>query len=74
MVVVPNIDVVRREVLIGSTTKLGNRLGVVSIIRNLSWSSTVPIATTRVVGILQMVFTTLIITNHVNRIANRLIL
>jgi hypothetical protein len=36
MVVVPNIDVVRKEVLIGSATKLGNGSGGVSVLRNLN--------------------------------------
>jgi hypothetical protein len=30
MVVVPNIDVIRKGVLIGSTTKLGNEGGVLA--------------------------------------------
>jgi hypothetical protein len=67
MVVVPNINVVRRGVLIGFTTKLGNELGGVLIGRNLSRSSVLPIAITRVVGIPQMVFTNSITTTHVNR-------
>jgi hypothetical protein len=67
-IVVPNIDVVRKGVLIGSTTKLGS--GGVSTVRNLNRSSTLPTAITRVVGIPQMVFTNLIMITHVNRIAN----
>jgi hypothetical protein len=36
MVVAPNIHVVKRGILIGSIAKLGNKLGGVSIVRNLS--------------------------------------
>ncbi len=46
-----NIDVVRRGVLIGSTTKLGNKSGGVLIGRNLSQSSTLLATTIGVVGI-----------------------
>ncbi len=35
-IIAPNIDVARRRVLIGSTTKLGSRSSGVSVIRNLS--------------------------------------
>jgi hypothetical protein len=45
-IVTPNIDVVKRGVLIGSVAKLGIGLGGVSVIRNLSQSSALPIATT----------------------------
>jgi hypothetical protein len=71
MVVALNINVVRREGLIGSTTKLGSGSNGVSTIRNLNRSSALPTIFTRVVGILQMVFTNLIMTTHVNRIADR---
>jgi hypothetical protein len=71
MVVAPNINVIRRGILIGFATKLGSKLSGVSTIRNLSQSSAPPIATTRVIGILQMVFTNLIMTTHVNRTLNR---
>jgi hypothetical protein len=43
MVVAPNINVVRKETLIRSTTKLGSGLGGVSAIRNLSRSLALPI-------------------------------
>jgi hypothetical protein len=69
-IITPNINVVRRGILIGSVTKLGSELGGVLIGRNLSRSSVLPITTTRVVGILQMVFTNMIITIHVNMIAD----
>ncbi len=58
MVVVLNITVVRRGVLIGSITKLGNELNGVLGIRNLNQSSTLLVAITIVVGTLQMVTTT----------------
>jgi hypothetical protein len=59
-IVAPNIDVVKRGILIKSTTKLGSGSSGVSIIRNLSQSLALPTTTTGVVGILQMVFTNLI--------------
>jgi hypothetical protein len=46
---------------------LGSELGGVLVTKNLSWSSTLPIATTRVVGTPQMVFTNAITTTYVNR-------
>jgi hypothetical protein len=65
MVVAPNIDVIRKGVLIGSATKLRSGLGGILAVRNLNQSSTLPISTIRVLGIPQMVFTNLTIT-HVN--------
>jgi hypothetical protein len=65
--VAPNMNVVRGGILIGSATKLGNGLGGVLTRRNLSRSSALPIATTRVVGTPQMVFTNLIMITHVNK-------
>jgi hypothetical protein len=35
-IVMPNINVVKREVLIGSTTKLGNESRGILVVRNLS--------------------------------------
>ncbi len=66
-VVAPNIDVVKRGVLIGFTAKLGSGLGGVSIIRNLNQSLAL-LAIIGVVGIPQMVFTNPIMTTHVNKI------
>jgi hypothetical protein len=40
MVITPNTNVVRGEILIGSTTNLGNGLGGVIARRNLSQSNT----------------------------------
>jgi hypothetical protein len=65
MVVAPNMDFVRKGVIIISTTKLGSRSNGILARRNLSQSSALPIATTRVVNTLQMVFTNPIITIHV---------
>ncbi len=70
-IVAPNIDVVKRGILIGYATKLGNGLGGVSIVRNLSRNLALPTTIIRVVGIPQMVFTNLLMTTHVNMIANR---
>jgi hypothetical protein len=70
-VVAPNIDVVRRGVLIGSATKLGNGSSGISVIRNLSRSLALPTTTTGVVGIPQMVFTNPITTLHVNMTIDR---
>jgi hypothetical protein len=35
-IVAPNIDVIRRGILIGFAAKLGSKLGEVSAVRNLS--------------------------------------
>jgi len=70
MVVVPNIDVVKKGVLIGFIVKLGSESDGVSIGRNLSGSLALPIAIIGVVGIPQIVFTNLIMVTHVNRTAN----
>jgi len=70
-VVVPNINVVKRGILIGSTLKLGSRSNGVSTGRNLNRSSTLLIYIIRVVHTLQMVFTNSITTTHVNKAANR---
>jgi hypothetical protein len=58
MVVALNIIVVKREVLIGSTTKLGNWLSGVLGVKNLNQNLALPKATIRVVGKPQMVTTT----------------
>ncbi len=70
MVVAPNINVVKKGVLIGFIVKLGSESDGVSVGRNLSGSLVLPIAIIGVVGIPQMVFTNLIMTTHVNRTAN----
>jgi len=51
MVVAPNIDVVRKGVLIGSVTKLSSGLGGVSTRRNVNRSSMLPTTNIRSVGI-----------------------
>jgi len=48
-IVAPNIDVVKRGVLIGSIIKLGSGSSGISVIRNLSRSSALPTSTTGVV-------------------------
>jgi len=70
-IVVPNINVVRRGVLIRSITKLDSGLGGILTVRNLSQSLALPIATTGVVDIFQMMFTNSIIIIHVNRTTDR---
>ncbi len=66
-VVAPNIDVVRRGELIESVIKLGSRSSGVLAVRNLSQSLALLTNTNGVVGTLQMVFTNLIMTTHVNK-------
>jgi hypothetical protein len=70
MVIAPNIDVVKRGILIGSIAKLGSALGGVLVGRNLSQSLVLLVVITRVVGIPQMVFTNPIIATHGNRTTN----
>jgi len=70
-IVRPNMDVVRKGVLIAYATNLGSGLGGISARRNLSCSLTLPTTTNGVVGTPQMVFTNLIMTIHVNRTTNR---
>ncbi len=67
IVVAPTMDFVRRGVLIGFATKLGNGSSGVLARRKLNGSLTLPTTTTRVVGTPQMVFINLIMTTHVNR-------
>jgi hypothetical protein len=69
-IVLPNMDVVRRGVLIGSVAKLGSELGGVLVGRNLHRSFALPIATTGVVGTLHMVFTNPIMIIHVEMIVD----
>jgi len=70
-IVAPNIDVVKRGILIGSIAKLGSGLGGVLARRNLSQSSVLPTTSIRVVGIPQMVFINSITSTHRNMTANR---
>ncbi len=56
--------------LIGSAVKLGSGLGGILVRRKLNGSTTLPIATTGVVGTRHMVFTNPIMTTHVNRIVD----
>jgi len=68
---VPNINVIKRGVLIRSVTKLGSGSSGVLAIRNLSQSLTLPTTTIGIVGIPQVVFTNWITTTHVNKTTNR---
>jgi hypothetical protein len=70
MVVAPNIDVVKRGVLIGYVTKLGSRLNGVSIGRNLSRSLVLPTTNIGVVCIPRMVFTNPMMIIHGDTITN----
>jgi hypothetical protein len=71
MVITSNTNVVKSGVLIRCATNLGGGLGGVLVGRNLSWSSTLPTSTIGIVETPQIVFTNLIMTTHVNRIADR---
>jgi hypothetical protein len=71
IVVTPNLNIVKRGVLIGSAAKLGRKLGGILVRRNLSQSLMLQVMTTKVVGTLQMVFTNMIMVIHGNKIANR---
>jgi hypothetical protein len=67
---VPNINVVKRGVLVGSATKLGSGLGGILAIRNLNQSLTLRATTIKVINTPQMVSTNPITTTHVNKITN----
>jgi hypothetical protein len=69
-IVTPNINVVKRGILIGFLAKFHNGSNGVSVVRNLTRSSTLPTIITKVIGTPQMVFTSSIMTTHVNKIAN----
>jgi hypothetical protein len=72
MVVVPNMNVVRRGVVIDSTTNIGCGSGRFSVGRNLSRSSALPVTNIGVVVTPQMVFTNLgIMTTRVNKTSNQ---
>jgi len=70
-IIEPNIDVVKRGVLIGFVTKLGSGSNGVSIRRNLSRSLGLPTSTIRVVGIPQMLFINPIMAIHGNKTVDR---
>ncbi len=67
-IVAPNINVVRRGGQIGSIAKLGSESSGVSTKMNLSQSLALLTVTTKVVGVPQMVFTSLMTTTHGNKI------
>jgi len=66
IVVAPNMNIIRG----GSITNLGRGSDRMSIGRNLNRSLGLLIVTTVVVGTPKMVFINLIMTTHVNKIAN----
>ncbi len=70
-VVVPNLDFVKRGVLLGPTTKLGSGSHGILAWGSPSWSLTLLVITIGVVGTLHMVFINLITTTHVNKTVNR---
>jgi hypothetical protein len=70
-IVAPSIDVVKKGVLIGCTTKLGSGSNGVLVGKNLNQSSTLLGVTTKIVGILQMVYINPITTTCGNRATNR---
>jgi hypothetical protein len=57
MVIEPNINAIKRGIINRFTTKLSSRSSGVLARRNLGRSSMLPMATTRVIGIPQMLFT-----------------
>jgi len=69
-VVEPNINVVKRGVLIGFISKLGSGSSGVFARRNLGQSLTLPAAIIGVVGIPQVVFTNSIMATHGNMTTN----
>ncbi len=68
IIVSPNMDVIKRGVLIKFATKLGS--GSDGVLAGRNQSLALLIAPTRVVGIPQMVFTNLIMTTLVNKTTN----
>jgi hypothetical protein len=65
------MNVVRRGVVIGSTTNVSHGLNGLSTKGNLSKSSRLPTISIGVVGTPQMVFTNPIMTIHVHKTTNR---
>jgi hypothetical protein len=70
MVVVPNMNVVRKGIVIESVINLGCGLGGFLAKRNLSRSLKLPTANTRVVETPHMVFTNPIMTTHIHKTIN----
>jgi len=71
IVVAPNMDVIRREVVIGSIINVncGSNEFLVGV--NLNRSSNLPIVNIGVVGTQQMVFINLVMTIHVHKTTNQ---
>jgi hypothetical protein len=70
IIVAPNTNSIKSEVLIGSATNLGHGFGGVAEGRTLSRSSELPTIIIRVFGTPHMVFTNLIMIIHVNKIVD----
>jgi len=70
-IVEPNIDVVKRGILIEFIAKLGSGSNGILVGRNLNQSLALPTATTGIVGIPQMVLINLTMTIHVNKTINQ---
>jgi hypothetical protein len=70
IVVVSNMDFVKKGILLGFVTKLGSGSSGVLAGKNLNQSLALPGVTIGVVGTPQMVFTNLIITTHMNMTTN----
>ncbi len=71
MVVAPNMNFVRRGILLKSVAKLGSGSSGTLVGRNMSQSLALLRVTTRVVGTPQLVFTNLIMIIHVNKTVGR---
>ncbi len=67
----PNMNVARRGVVIGSIVNLSHGLSEFSMGRNLSRSLELPTGNTRVFGTPQMVFTNPIMNIHVHKTIDR---
>jgi hypothetical protein len=74
MVIMPNMNVVKKGLVIEFVTNLGRGLGGVSTRKNLNRSSRLPASNTKVVGTPHMVFTNPIMTIHVNKTVDQLLM
>jgi hypothetical protein len=74
MVIAPNMNVVKRGLVIEFVTNLGGGLDGFLTRRNLNRNSRLLTPNTRVVGTPQTVFTNPIMTTHVNKIVDQLLM
>jgi hypothetical protein len=74
MVVTPNINVVKGGALISFVENLGHGSNIIFVGKTLNRSLEILAITTGIVGTPHMVFTNLIMTIHVNKIINRLLM